>query len=1071
MTLIRSNSVSTPKDIDLSAVKQPKQIQRTLDNIGVDLVKPVKPVNLQEAKIAPKQSSSEKVENAISKSIENLESSGKKLSAIKVSDLWKIKDGLKKVEAGSGVDKSKEIPKSAMEKASAEISTTLKQSIGVMSYITGNSEKSDAFQKFDQKNSKNENVDFLKSAESFLKNPSMENLKSLYTNKMKNTSVNPQILNELSKSLEIGNPEKSMALLKTSISDVIKDISDNSLTKFMADPQFTELTVNKTKTDLLKNFAVDNDNKNKLGELISNPQKQKVLDKFSLKDHSFEDVKFLSSVNNLLKKDKINAADLAAIYTNYLAPDGNAQINLQSKQLQHVSAFKAAVENNDINTALKNLEPLINKSKENACDTLARFYVSDDYKGMVKDETVGQLNHLIQPKNSEKFDYNKVIFTKEFADHCNKEFSSENIDFMKEVKNKLPNISMDDLQAIKSKYIGKDAEKEINVPSKSLGAFNKAMSEGNHQEALYALVGLTKSVNENIDDTFGRFKATKGFSDIVGKDILKPIEKLPLRKQLAALDEAIKSEPTSASVIREMKTDLLNKYMPKIPVNGDPTSFVSGFKKATSNLKTSVFGGEIDNVYKALDNFKNVYANNPKDGRAKLEAMDKAIKQVDGFIQKRGTESSKTEWVQALGGRLSEARTSLMEEMSKTEDGKLYHVGSGIDKLISESKTQASPNFDTMAESLKSKAKEMVAKDPNGELAWSIATLHVDSFKDRTGDTFKGIKDEIRAKVESSFTKLKPEEKEILTDKIFEGYQEGLPAKKKGESFIVDGEEYKITKRLASGAFGTVYKAESESGKTLAIKQFDRAYIFSAEVEAHRLVNGKPEYKNNNVTDFKGAVIDSKNGNYFCIQEFVDGGDLKGLIGKLNEAEASNKFSHSDIINVKRYLAENVIKGMVHVNEDRDMLHLDIKPDNIMFDKTRGTVKIADFGTADKNSLQEGFVGTPGYTAPEVGGKMGKAFDKTADNWSIGATLQELMTGEKTFENIDQTGEFASTGQQLREVAGKAEPTALGKMINGLMQTDPAKRTKFSDLLKESYFTDPIGTDERAKEVLKMITE
>lgn len=71
-----------------------------------------------------------------------------------------------------------------------------------------------------------------------------------------------------------------------------------------------------------------------------------------------------------------------------------------------------------------------------------------------------------------------------------------------------------------------------------------------------------------------------------------------------------------------------------------------------------------------------------------------------------------------------------------------------------------------------------------------------------------------------------------------------------------------------------------------------------------------------------------------------------------------------------------------------------------------GNIKITDFGLSrlgiSKNSKAYSFVGTPEYLSPEV--VKGIGYDKTADWWSLGAIMFEMLTGRSPFysKNVDR---------------------------------------------------------------------
>ena len=83
----------------------------------------------------------------------------------------------------------------------------------------------------------------------------------------------------------------------------------------------------------------------------------------------------------------------------------------------------------------------------------------------------------------------------------------------------------------------------------------------------------------------------------------------------------------------------------------------------------------------------------------------------------------------------------------------------------------------------------------------------------------------------------------------------------------------------------------------------------------------------------------------------------------------------------------------------RDMIHQDLKPDNIIIDKN-GTVKIVDFGSTRVAGLEEiaspihrpDLVGTVDYTAPEY--HLGHKPTKLSDIYSLGTIAYEMHTGK-----------------------------------------------------------------------------
>jgi len=79
------------------------------------------------------------------------------------------------------------------------------------------------------------------------------------------------------------------------------------------------------------------------------------------------------------------------------------------------------------------------------------------------------------------------------------------------------------------------------------------------------------------------------------------------------------------------------------------------------------------------------------------------------------------------------------------------------------------------------------------------------------------------------------------------------------------------------------------------------------------------------------------------------------------------------------------------------VLHADIKPDNILLNKSRTSVKLCDFGSAMYSGDNEltPYLISRFYRSPEV--ILGLSYDYAMDMWSIGCVIYELFTGKIAF--------------------------------------------------------------------------
>eukprot|EP00112_Aurelia_sp_Birch-Aquarium-sp1_P011169 Seg2353.3 transcript_id=Seg2353.3/GoldUCD/mRNA.D3Y31 product="Serine/threonine-protein kinase PRP4" protein_id=Seg2353.3/GoldUCD/D3Y31 len=80
-----------------------------------------------------------------------------------------------------------------------------------------------------------------------------------------------------------------------------------------------------------------------------------------------------------------------------------------------------------------------------------------------------------------------------------------------------------------------------------------------------------------------------------------------------------------------------------------------------------------------------------------------------------------------------------------------------------------------------------------------------------------------------------------------------------------------------------------------------------------------------------------------------------------------------------------------------DIIHADIKPDNILVNESKLTLKLCDFGSASSVTENEitPYLVSRFYRAPEI--IIGRPYDIAIDSWSVGATIAELYTGKILF--------------------------------------------------------------------------
>lgn len=229
---------------------------------------------------------------------------------------------------------------------------------------------------------------------------------------------------------------------------------------------------------------------------------------------------------------------------------------------------------------------------------------------------------------------------------------------------------------------------------------------------------------------------------------------------------------------------------------------------------------------------------------------------------------------------------------------------------------------------------------------------------------------------------------------------------------LLHGGRYRIENVLGQGAFGITYLAiDITTNRSVAVKEFFMKEINGREgtyvtAPSNREGSLFYDYKKKFIKEAKLLsklnhphivnVIENfedNNTSYYSMV-YLPGGDLDFFInrcGSLTELE-SLKYA-IQICQAIKYMHSN------------KMLHLDLKPKNIMLD-TNGDAVLIDFGLSkqyNKNGEPESSTtvgrGTPGYSPVEQSNYQdGHGFPVTMDVYAFGATLFKMITGMRAPE-------------------------------------------------------------------------
>jgi len=250
---------------------------------------------------------------------------------------------------------------------------------------------------------------------------------------------------------------------------------------------------------------------------------------------------------------------------------------------------------------------------------------------------------------------------------------------------------------------------------------------------------------------------------------------------------------------------------------------------------------------------------------------------------------------------------------------------------------------------------------------------------------------------------------------------------------------YKIIREIHASSRSHVYLAEDTSNHTTVILktpsidlQNDMQFLerFMMEEWIAKRINSPHVLKAHN-QGWKRKYL-------YNVTEYIDGQTLTQWM--IDHPKPDLK--------TVRGIVEQIAKGLRAFHR-MEMLHQDLRPDNIMIDST-GTVKIIDFGSTKVAGIMEietpierqNLLGTAQYTAPEY--LLGESGTSRSDQFSLGVIAYQMLTGKlpygaevaKTKTKAQQNKlKYDSIHYHQREI-----PAWIDEAIRKAVDPDPYKR-------------------------------
>lgn len=206
----------------------------------------------------------------------------------------------------------------------------------------------------------------------------------------------------------------------------------------------------------------------------------------------------------------------------------------------------------------------------------------------------------------------------------------------------------------------------------------------------------------------------------------------------------------------------------------------------------------------------------------------------------------------------------------------------------------------------------------------------------------------------------------------------------------MDG-RYLVTSILGKGVFSSVVKAVDQTGGT--------------EVAIKILRNNETMYKaGKKELDILQRLMDNDPHNRKHLIRLLRHFDHRGHLCLVFESMAMNlrevlkKFGKNVGLSISavRIYAQQLFLALSLLKKC-EIMHADIKPDNILVNESKNVLKLCDLGSASDTSENEitPYLVSRFYRAPEI--ILGMPYDTALDMWSIGCSLYEIFTGKFLF--------------------------------------------------------------------------
>ncbi|XP_028971341.1 serine/threonine-protein kinase svkA-like isoform X2 [Esox lucius] len=255
------------------------------------------------------------------------------------------------------------------------------------------------------------------------------------------------------------------------------------------------------------------------------------------------------------------------------------------------------------------------------------------------------------------------------------------------------------------------------------------------------------------------------------------------------------------------------------------------------------------------------------------------------------------------------------------------------------------------------------------------------------------------------------------------------------------------TSTIAAGCFGKIYR-EKYNDTWAAIKKVPQHLINRKDLERECQVYNKAVHPN--IVKLLGnpTLKDSK---WIIPMEFIFGEELETTIF----TSSKSKIQLSPPI--KATIITGMCEGLLHLHS-KDIVHQDLKPDNIMVEHETHRAVIIDMGLAKffRNGLNSAInMGNEAYSPPEVLQRTSQR-DQRSDVWAMGKIIAELCARVR----LHTPSVCPEKIQQTLSHQGQKYCNAVCRMV----QSNPRLRATMAEVIPEIRRANDSGGNTREQQ-------